>query len=246
MLAGPVAPPDNWRLLAHSSPAHDRVARRLAWWAAAAVVIATLTVGMLHVLPPTSAANPMSRTISEYSLYSDGWAFDAAVILLASGSAAVALALLAAGLTRWPSWALVMIGLWCVGLVGLIFFPKQGFGADSTFAGRVHWTWTLLAFFSLPIGAPLCCWRRGPGLAPGPWPRWVAGLSFAAAGWFVILAVQTVVGALGVQTWHWVGLVERGLSVTEMATVLVLAIWVLSMTGRSRLPDEAEPGPGSA
>ncbi len=225
----------------------DAVARArgrwLAWAGVIGVAIAALAIGLLHVLPPSSAADPMSRTISEYSLYSDGWVFDAGVLVLAASSVLVAVALVLTDLILIRSWALIMLATWCLGLVGLIAFPKHGFGADATLAGRVHWTWTLIAFFSLPIGAGLACWRRTPGLAPGRCPRWAVYLSCAAAGWFVILAGQTALGAMtAVQTWRYVGLVERALSLTEMVIVVVLAAWVLTHTRPTSRNVDAEAG----
>lgn len=210
-------------------PTGHRATRRLVILGLTGVWAAIMAIGALHVLPPTRTLDPMSRTISEYALFEDGWVFDAGVIVLALGSALVGAAMIRAGMIVGRSWASVLLGSWCIGLIGLIVFPKHGFGADTTLAGRIHWSWTLLAFFSLPVGALLSCWRRGPGLTAGRWPRAVALLCLVAFGWFVVLTAQTVVGAVStLETWRFVGLVERGLSLTEMATVLVLGWWVLA------------------
>jgi hypothetical protein len=191
-----------------------------------AVVVSVAAIGLLHVLPPTDRLDPLSRTISEYALLPDGWVFDAAVLLLSAGSAVVLVALLLRRLVAWRSFGALMIAVWCLGLIGLILFPKHGFGADNTFGGRVHWTWTLIAFFSLPIGTTLMCWSaRLPGAR---WPRWALRLSTISGGWFLVLTTQTVLSAATpIQAWRAVGLVERALSLTEMAVVVVLAVWVL-------------------
>src|ERR1700712_4102057 len=58
----------------------------------AALIGIALTIAIfaaLHLLPPTRDISPVHRTISEYALTSSAWAFDLAVILLASSSVAV-------------------------------------------------------------------------------------------------------------------------------------------------------------
>ena len=49
-----------------------------------------------------------------------------------------------------------------------------------------------------------------------------------SGGWFLVLTAQTLLSAATpIQAWRAVGLVERALSLTEMAVVVVLGCWVL-------------------
>lgn len=214
-----------------ASPASSdlRLARWLALAGIWAVVVAVGAIGLLHAISPSRELNPIERTISEYALLPDGWVFDAGVVILAVGSAAVFAALMIRCMLVWRSWRSLFFAAWCIGLVGLVLFPKHGFGADNTIAGRVHWTWTLIAFFSLPIGTSMLCGAKRLSLANSRWARWAIRLSMVAAGWFVVLAGQTIASVVDPQgMWPIVGLVERGLSLTEMVTVWVLAMWVLA------------------
>ena len=51
--------------------------------------VGSLLILLLHVLPPSNRVNPMTRTISQYALESNGWMFDVGVLALAVGSMAV-------------------------------------------------------------------------------------------------------------------------------------------------------------
>jgi hypothetical protein len=189
------------------------------------VAFSVVMVGVLHLVPPSRNLDPLSRTISEYALVSDGWVFDVGVLVLAGGSVATLGGLVLRGLVRPRSWSAAFMTVWAIGLVGLVLFPKQGFGPDNSFAGRVHWTWTLIAFFSLPVGLLLGCRRSAAGAGRLPW--WAVRLAWVAGGWFVVLALQTLFSAISTHAWNLVGFVERALSATEMAAVCVLALWVL-------------------
>jgi hypothetical protein len=215
---------------AHAPAQNIRLARQLAVAGILGVGIATVAIGLLHVMPGSRVLNPLSSTVSEYALLPDGWIFDSGVILLAVSSALILVAMMVRELVAWRSWGALMTLVWCVGLVGLIVFPKQGFGIDPSVAGRVHWTWTLIAFFSLPIGINLICWQHRT--LPGRWRRWAVRLSMVAGGWFAVLTVQTAISALTpIEAWRVVGLVERALSLTEMIAVAVLGLWVLHDSG---------------
>jgi hypothetical protein len=211
---------------AHASIADTVLARRLAWLGIAGVIVSTAAIAVLHLIEPSRSRDPLSSTISEYALLSDGWVFDAAVVLLAVASLLVLLAMVVRQLVAWRSLGALMTTVWSIGLVGLVVFPKQGLGPDDSFAGRIHWTWTLIAFFSLPIGTALICWSsRHPSAR---WPTWALRLSLISGGWFLVLTAQTVLSAATpIQAWRAVGLVERALSLTEMVVVVVLAGWVL-------------------
>ena len=211
---------------AHASTGDTVLAARLARWGIGGVVVSTAAIAVLHVIPPSRSRDPLSSTISEYALLSDGWVFNAAVVLLALASLVVLLAMILRQMVAWRSLGALMMTVWSIGLIGLVVFPKQGFGADNSFAGRIHWTLTLIAFFSLPIGTTLICWSsRHPSAR---WPTWALRLSMISGGWFLVLTAQTVLSAATpIQAWRAVGLVERALSLTEMVVVVVLAGWVL-------------------
>ena len=204
--------------------------RRLAFTGIVGVVISVIAIGYLHVVEPSRSMNPLSRTISEYALYPNGWIFSWGVVILAIGSALILAALVLREIVPWRSWGSLMTLLWSIGLVGLVVFPKQGFENNPSVAGRVHWTWTLIAFFSLPIGASLVGWRHRN--VTGRWPRWAVRLSMVSGGWFIVLTVQTMLSAwTPIEAWRLVGLVERALSLTEMAVVVVLGLWVWHDSG---------------
>jgi hypothetical membrane protein len=211
---------------AHASPADTTLARRLARVGICGVVVSTAAIAVLHVIEPSRSRDPLSTTISEYALLSDGWVFNTAVVLLAVASMFVLLAMVVRQMVAWRSLGALMTTVWSIGLVGLVVFPKQGIGPDTSFAGRIHWTWTLIAFFSLPIGTTLMCWSsRHPSAR---WPTWALRLSMISGGWFLVLTAQTVLSAATpIEAWRAVGLVERALSLTEMVVVVVLAGWVL-------------------
>ena len=226
---------------AHAGRHSIAMARRLAVLGIGGVAVSTVAIGFLHLVEPSRSLDPLSRTISEYALLSNGWIFNWGVLLLAFASVLVLLAMIVRQIVPWKSWGALMTFVWSIGLVGLVVFPKQGFGNNPSLAGRVHWTWTLIAFFSLPIGTCLMCWQHR--VVAGRWPRWAVRLSMIAGGWFVILTAQTLISAVTpIHAWVVVGLVERGLSLTEMAVVAVLGLWVLHDSRAPAALIMAEPG----
>ncbi|MTD13969.1 DUF998 domain-containing protein [Nakamurella sp. YIM 132087] len=233
--AGRLRPADARDPAEHVVPGDVHLARRLAIGGLAGVLVSTVMIGWMHVAMPGRELDPMSRTISEYALLDSGWVFDVGVLVLAAASAMVLVAMILRELVPARSVASVATAVWCIGLIGLIVFPKQGFGPDTTLAGRIHWTWTLIAFFSLPIGLLLACRRRTRG-PHGRWPRVALALAWVSAGWFGVLALQTLLSALTPRAWNLVGFVERALAVTEMVAVVVLACWVLASCRPARLP----------
>lgn len=215
---------------AHAPRSNITWSRRLAFTGIIGVIVSALAIGYLHVAAPSRSMNPLSRTISEYALYANGWIFSWGVLVLAVASLCILAALILREIVPWRSWGSLMTSLWSIGLIGLVVFPKQGFDNDPSLAGRVHWTWTLIAFFSLPIGTCLLCWQHRA--AAGRWPRWAVRLSMVSGGWFIVMTIQTVLSALTpIEAWRLVGLVERALSLTEMAVVVVLGLWVWHDSG---------------
>ena len=115
------------------------------------ILAGALLVGVLHVVPPSDAVSPVSRTISEYALLDNGWVFVTAVGVLAAGSAAVLVASVRVGLVRVGSWASVTLAAWCLGLAGVILFPKHNWSVGPSASGDVHRVASLIAFLSLPV-----------------------------------------------------------------------------------------------
>ncbi|MDT7558237.1 MAG: hypothetical protein QOI68_2707, partial [Pseudonocardiales bacterium] len=62
--------------------------------------LGSLLVLLLHVLPPSNQIDPMTRTISQYALGTNGWMFDVGVLALAAGSMAILAGLVRGGVVR--------------------------------------------------------------------------------------------------------------------------------------------------
>ncbi|GLY07147.1 DUF998 domain-containing protein [Actinoplanes sp. NBRC 101535] len=169
---------------------HSRLVSLLAGIGVACVVASLGLYAMLHVVQPSAELDWARRTISQYALLSNGWAFDAATLLLAAGSSAVLVALLRAGVVTLP--AVVALVLWILGLVGVVWFEKHNWAAGPSSSGDIHRVASVIAFLSLPAGALLAAWPwlhadRPAGLrsdrAAGSWSDRAAGLrSDRAAG----------------------------------------------------------------
>ena len=204
-----------------------RAVPALAGLGVACVATSLLLYGMLHVVPPSAELDWTSRTISQYALLSNGWAFDTATLMLAAGSAAILIALLLARAVR-PG-AAVALTLWVAGLVGVVWFEKHNWSVGPSLSGDIHRVASLVAFLSLPIGALLASAPRlrGPEAQP---PRLVAlgGVTslvcFAPILWALASEPFT-----GVRWWRAIPLggVERLLGLAEVATVLLLAWWAM-------------------
>lgn len=192
-------------------------ARLLGLIGIAVTALAALTIGVLHAIPPTSAISPVSRTISEYGLTSLAWAFNVGVIALAVGSLAVFAALAMLCSISFPALAFAL--LWIAGLLTLVFFPKHNWAVGPSSSGQVHRLAGLVAFLALPVAVMIISARRG---------RVVAQVAFwlgvGSLGWFspILIAMLTS------RTAWWqaipLGLVERGMALTEVAAVLMLGV----------------------
>jgi hypothetical protein len=196
----------------------------------AACVLASLGLyASLHVLPPSAELDWTRRTISQYALMPNGWAFDVATLLLAAGSAAILVALHRTG--RLTRGALAVLALWVVGLVGVVWFEKHNRLAGPSMSGDVHRVFSVVAFLSLPIGALLAAGRGKD--------RWVAAggvvslLCFTPILWAVLAEPWT-----GVRWWRAIplGTVERLLGLAEVVTVLLLAWWAIREPSRRKVP----------
>jgi len=197
------------------------------------VAITLLAVGALHLLPQTSGISPVRRTISEYALSPLGWVFEGAVLFLAAGSAAILLALIRRGLVALRSGAAFFIALWAVSLVMLVIFTKHNWAVGPSTEGQVHRVFSLVAFLSLPVGVLSVArrWRgRGntAGDRVGAW--WATGLGWLSLVWFSPLALAVLLAPVTGVPWYRaipLGLVERGLALTEVIAVIALGLWAL-------------------
>jgi hypothetical protein len=190
------------------------------------VALAVVFVGLLHVLY-AGDVDPVRRTISEYALRDLGWMFDTGVLALAAGSVAVLIALVRASLVRWPSSAAVGMLVWAAGMVAVVVFEKTNWAVGHSVSGVIHRYASLVAFLALPV-ATLVATRGRDGAA---WPRWLAVAALAWLG--AILSGVALRPFSGVPWWQFLplGVVERGLAVTEVGVVVALAFWA-----RSRAP----------
>jgi hypothetical protein len=185
--------------------------------------LAVVLVGLLHVLD-ADQVDPVRRTISEYALRDHGWVFDTGVLALAVGSVAVLVALVRAGLVRWPSSAAVGMVVWAAGMVAVVAFEKTNWSVGPSVGGVIHRYASLVAFLALPI-ATLVATRGRDGAA---WPRLLA---IAALTWLAATLSGVVLRPFtGVPWWQFVplGIMERGLALTEAALVVALATWARS------------------
>ena len=197
--------------------------------------LAVVLVGLLHVID-AGQVDPVRRTISEYALRDHGWMFDAGVLALAAGSVAVLVALVRAGLVRWPSFAAVGMLVWAAGMVAVVAFEKTNWSVGPSVGGVIHRYASLVAFFALPVAA-LVATRGRAGAA---WPRWLA---IAALTWLgAILSGVVLRPFSGVPWWQFLplGIMERGLALTEVAVVVAMAVWAGS--GAPSAPRDALSG----
>ncbi len=208
-------------------------AHRLAVTGLAGIGIATLLEVVMQMVPGGRRLDPLTATISAFALEPGGWLFSVGVIILAVASTVLGAALLVARLVSWRQpWA-IWYALWCIGLVGLTVITKTEIGPNSSVQSRIHWSFTLLAFVSLPLAVLLIVreLRRRARTEHLRLPRPLRAatvLMWIAVGWFVLLAGQSALSVLHRDgLFPWVGLIERGVAVTEMAAVVCLGWWVI-------------------
>ncbi|WP_433802077.1 DUF998 domain-containing protein [Actinomycetospora sp. CA-084318] len=192
--------------------------------AGAVVALAVVAVvGLMHLVAPWSRHDPVRRTISEYAVGSGGWLFDVAVLGLVAATVAVVAALVARGLV--PTTAVVLFGVWCVGLVLVVVFEKTNWSVGPSLSGSIHRYASLAAFFALPAAGLLTA-RRHRGEA---WARWVTVSSLVALASFLPI-IGAIIGAIALNPvlatpWYRavpLGLIERVLSLAEVLVVVVL------------------------
>lgn len=194
--------------------------------------LAALAIGALHLIPPTSEISPVSRTISEYGLTTLAWAFNLGVIGLAAGSLAIFAALTM--LRRLSVSAGVFGALWIAGLLTIVLFPKHNWAVGPSSSGQVHRMASLIAFLALPIAVMIITARRGPGS-----PRVAFWLGVLSLAWFSPIVIAILTSA---RSW-WqeipLGLVERGMALTEVVALLVLAAYAIRTSRETALTTPA-------
>ncbi|PZG10467.1 DUF998 domain-containing protein [Nonomuraea aridisoli] len=185
---------------------------------AGVAVIAGLEVAALDEM------NPFRRTISEHGLGPDGWIFALGVGLLAAGSLAIAVSLARKRLAGVFG-TIALLG-WSAGLFVTAWFEKHDWSVGPSLSGSIHRAGSLVAFLSLPLAVLVIArpWRRERSRA-----TLVAfGLGVCSVLWVAGIGTAALVGASNGLAWWRVmplGLVERGLAITEVAALLALGVW---------------------
>ncbi|MEU6718503.1 DUF998 domain-containing protein [Nonomuraea sp. NPDC046802] len=169
--------------------------------------------------------NPIRRTISEHGLGPDGWIFALGVGLLAAGSAAIGVSLARKRLAGIFG-TIALMG-WSAGLFVTAWFEKHDWSVGPSMSGSIHRVGSIVAFVSLPLAAVIIArpWRhrersRATLLA--------FGLGICSVLWVVGIGTMIAIGARDGLPWWQVmplGLVERGLAITEVAALLALGVW---------------------
>jgi hypothetical protein len=216
------------------------------------ISLGVLTILLLHVIPPSSHTNPMTRTISEYALGANGWLFDLGVLALATGSAAVAVTLIRARVLSAAGPATILIFGWTAALVVLVVFEKYNFshGQRTGASGLIHRMASLVAFLCLPAGAALAArrgrrderWRR-----VATWVRYSAWLSWACLGLLLYAIGQGFVTDVSWWRVFPLGALERLIALAEIVTLYALGVWSVRTAGSAVLPiDPVGDGRGGA
>jgi hypothetical protein len=203
--------------------APDRRPALLAIAGITALAVGALLVLVLGLVPPTDQISVTTRTISEYGLSDNKWVFDLAVVLVAVGSA-VSLAVLRLQ-RRLPAVSAIFGGLWTIGLLVIVAFPKTDWAAaaGSGAGGTLHRAASVVAFVCLPLAVLLAARTTFPH---SPRRRFAARLLAALSlGWFAIILGAIGVAAVTDERW-WqlipLGLVERGMALTELVALAAL------------------------
>src|SRR4051812_47806484 len=173
------------------------------------IALGVVLIGILHVVSPTNAMNPLTVTISQYGRSPLAAVFVAGVVLIALGSTATLILLVQSGVCRAWSVPGFALALWVVGMMGVALFQKADWAAGATFDGYLHRAASVIAFLSLPVGILTLAFREGRRrrtAAPSRWDRHLLGaaavLAAVVLAVIVLLAVFVGVGeADGVAWW---------------------------------------------
>ena len=166
-------------------PVPTRAAGARIWALAgtALIVAGVVAVLALHVVT-LEEIDPVRRTLSQYALGPWKPVFDAGVLAVAAGSAAVLAGLVRAGLVPLRGASTALLAAWSGCLVVVVAFEKIDWSVGPTPTGYVHRYASLLAFFCLPAAALALgrTWRGDVrwgvlaratrGWASPRWPGW--------------------------------------------------------------------------
>ncbi len=205
-----------------------------------ALVGGVAVMGLLHLVPSSAGIDPVRRTISEYAHGPDKWLFDTSVLLVALGSAGVFATVAGRGLVRPVSASTVFGGLWVLGLVAVVVFPKTDWSVGPSVAGTIHRYASVVAFVCLPIAV----WSAANAVfGPSSRLRVVARLlALASLAWLGVIVGAVLVMLAGGEPW-WrsipLGLVERLLAGTEVVAVLALTPGLLRVDDLT--PESGDP-----
>ena len=230
-----------------------RSARLLAWLGIGGALTAVVLIGALHVLPATAGIDPIRRTISEYALSSVGWVFHIGVLALAVGSLAIGAGLVLGRLARAGSLGIALVGVWSAALLVIMVFPKHTWAVGPSTNGQIHRAASIVAFLALPIAVLLLTRRTRPSADT---PLRVKPLPARVAFWLGVLSLvwfAPIVGALllspVIRTPWWqaipLGLIERGLVMSEVLAVIALGVFVLRATSLSAMKQTRNPPPAT-
>ncbi|SDI81379.1 DUF998 domain-containing protein [Nonomuraea jiangxiensis] len=187
--------------------------------------------------------DPFRRTISEHGLGQDGWIFGLGVALLAAGSLAIAVSLARQRLAGVVG-TVALLG-WSAGLLVTAWFEKHDWAVGPSVSGNIHRVGSFVAFLSLPLAVVVIAgpWRgRGRGRSRAGLVAF--GFGICSVLWVVGIGTAMLVGASNGLSWWRVmplGLVERGLAITEVAALLALGVWAAA----GRLGGGERAGPGA-
>ncbi|GAA2563521.1 hypothetical protein GCM10010435_39500 [Winogradskya consettensis] len=165
-------------------------------------LIGTAFVLVLVLHATMRTVSPVRDMISDYSRQPHGWLFGLAVLLVAAGSAL---------LIPWrrSARAGVFFAAWCAGLVVLAVCRRDVPGGLPTVIGQIHLVAALVALVSLPLGVLAVVPRRHT-------------LRYVAVACLVMLVPLSASFILGPPWRDVLGLLERLLSVAELAVVAAL------------------------
>jgi hypothetical protein len=169
--------------------------------------------------------NPFRRTISEHGLGPEGWIFGLGVGLLAAGSAAIAVSLARRRLAG--IFGTITLMAWSVGLLMTAWFEKNDWSVGPSMSGSIHRVGSFVAFLSLPLATVIIArpWRHRERSRA---PLVAFGFGICSVLWVAGIGTMMLIGAGNGQPWWRImplGLVERGLAVTEVAALLALGVW---------------------
>ncbi|TCO55168.1 DUF998 domain-containing protein [Actinocrispum wychmicini] len=178
------------------------------------VLTAIILIGLLHLIPPSSNVDAVTRTLSEYGLLPDAWVFNVGVTALALGSVAVVVSLVSQEVIRAVSVTSFLVAVWSASLMVIVAFPKNNWAVGPSMGGTVHRVASVVAFVALPLAAIIV-----GRITRSPWPLWLGVVSLL---WFaVILGAVAAQPFTGIRWWLAIplGVVERGMLLTEVLAV---------------------------